>query len=145
MAEMDPRQPETCPECGAPRVNGFTCWEQLGALLAWEYADPELAAQHFLTVASYNLQHPAQFTPEALGGLRDVYIAHLDQGMAVAEIRRRVGRASAGKVRVLRRESERHVVPRSWPMTIADVYTPDQPQGAAQRVLKWAAAIRGEL
>jgi hypothetical protein len=39
-----------CPECGAPRVNGMTCWEMLGMLLAWEYDDPELQAEHFLTV-----------------------------------------------------------------------------------------------
>ncbi len=57
---------ETCPECGARSVNGMNCWEQLGLLLAWEYDDPELQAEHFLTVAAYNLQHPAQFTDEAL-------------------------------------------------------------------------------
>jgi hypothetical protein len=51
-----------CAECGAPRVSGMTCWEMLGAIIAWEYHDPALLAEHFLTVASYNLQHPAQFT-----------------------------------------------------------------------------------
>lgn len=54
--------PSTCPECGARRVEGMTCWEQLGMIIAWEADDPELLAEHFLTVATYNLQHPAQFT-----------------------------------------------------------------------------------
>ena len=90
-----------CPECGAPEVEGFTCWEQLGAILAWEWQDPELAAIHFLTVVSYNLQHPAQFTEPALAGLREQFIAHLDQGVPVSEIRRRVGKAAAGAARVL--------------------------------------------
>jgi hypothetical protein len=30
-------------------------------------------------------------------------------------------------------------------MTIADVYIPERPQGAAGRVAAWAAAIRSEL
>jgi hypothetical protein len=46
-----------CPECGAPGVSGTICWEML-----------ELLAEHFLTVASYNLQHPTQFTEAALSG-----------------------------------------------------------------------------
>ncbi len=65
----------------------------MGAILAWEWQDPELAAVHFLTVASYNLQHPAQFTEPALAGLREQFIAHLDQGIPISEIRRRVGQA----------------------------------------------------
>jgi len=34
----------------------------LGAIGAWEYQYSALMAAHFLAVASYNLQHPAQFT-----------------------------------------------------------------------------------
>ena len=131
-----------CPECGAPRVNGMTCWEMLGALLAWEYDDPELQAEHFLTLASYNLQHPAQFTETALTGLQAAFIERLDQGLGIAEIRRRVGKAAAGATRVLRPEAERQPVLRQWPMTIADVYLPDQLAGAAERVQAWAAVIR---
>ena len=128
-----------CPECGAPRVNGLTCWEMLGALIAWEYDDPELQAEHFLTVASYNLQHPAQFTETALAGLQAVFIERLDHGLGIAEIRRRVGKAAAGATRVLKPEAERQPVPRQWSMTIADVYLPDRPKGAAGRAHAWAA------
>jgi hypothetical protein len=135
----------TCPECGAPQTAGLTCWEQLGQLLAWEAEDPALAAVHFLTVACYNLQHPAQFTDEAIRGLRAVFIDHLDHGVAVAEIRRRVGRAAAGPRRVLRDPSERRPVRRSWSMTIADVYIADRPDGAAERVRTWATCVRKDL
>ena len=76
-----------CPECGAPATDGLTCWAQLGAILAWEWGDPALQAQHFLTVACYNLQHPAQFTGEALAGLRELFVAHLEQGTEIAELR----------------------------------------------------------
>jgi hypothetical protein len=123
----------------------MTCWEQLGAILAWEAHDPELAAEHFLTVASYNLQHPAQFADAALAGLRSALIERLDSNLPVAEIRRRAGRANAGSRRVLRPAAERRPVLRRWGMSIADVYLPDQPAGAAARVRAWAAAIRREL
>ena len=118
---------------------------QLGALLAWEFDDPVLRAAHFLTVASYNLQHPAQFTDEALLGMRIAYCDHLDQGVAVEELRRRAAHQFEGKTRVLKRVAERRPVLRPWSTTIADVYTPDHPAGAGDRVRAWAAAIRREL
>jgi hypothetical protein len=111
----------------------------------WEFQDPELMAEHFLTVASYNLQHPAQFTEEAIAGLRVAFIDRLDKGTPVSELRRRAGRAYGGPRRVLRPEAERRPTPRAWPMTIADVYLPDQPAGAAGRVRAWAASIRAAL
>jgi hypothetical protein len=126
-------------------VNGMTCWEMLGMLLAWEYDDAELRSEHFLTVACYNLQHPAQFSDAALAGLRAAFIEHLDHGLGIAEIRRRVGKAAAGAARVLKPEAERQPVLRQWAMTIADVYLPDRPEGAAGRVRAWAAVIRREI
>jgi hypothetical protein len=134
-----------CAECGAPAVDGMTCWEQLGAILAWEAHDPELAAEHFLTVACYNLQHPAQFVDEVLAGLRSALVERLDSNLPVAEIRRRAGRANAGSRRVLRPVAERRPVLHQWGMSIADVYLPGQPAGAATRIRAWAAAIRREL
>jgi hypothetical protein len=134
-----------CVECGAPRVSGLSCWEQLGALLAWEYDDADLQAEHFLTVAAYNLQHPAQFTDDALIGLRAAFVERLDRGVAVTELRRRAARQFDGQKRVLKPTSERQPMLRRWRMTIADVYTPEHAAGAADRVRAWAAAIRQEL
>jgi len=135
----------SCPECGAPRVVGMNCWEQLGGLIAWEAQDSALAAEHFLTVASYNLQHPAQFTDAALAGLRAAYIDYLDHGVSIAEIRRRIGKVANGPQRVLRPAAERTPVLRAWSMTIDTVYLPDHPHDADARVRAWAAAIRREL
>lgn len=125
-------------------MNG-TCWEQLGTIIAWEYNDPELLAEHFLTVASYNLQHPAQFTEEALTDLRAGVIDRLDNDVPVHLLRQRMSGLYEGKKRVLKPESERQPVLRHWRMTIADVYLPDQPEGAAERVRQWAATIRSEF
>ena len=136
---------ETCSECGAPAVTGLSCWEQLGMLIAWEADDPALRAEHFLIVAAYNLQHPAQFTDEALANLRAGLIEHLDNGITVQELRRRAARQFEGKARVLKPASERRPVLRQWSTTIADVYLPDQPEGAPERVRAWAAAIRRSL
>lgn len=134
-----------CPECGAPKVNGMGCWEQLGGVLAWEADDPELLAEHFKTVASYNLQHPSQFTDRVLAELRAVFIEHLDKGLPIMEIRKRIGKVSEGNNRVLKDKSERTPVQHYWKMTISDVYIPNHPENAAQRVREWAAVIRQEL
>ncbi len=136
---------QSCSECGAPLVDGLDCWEQLGAIIAWEWQDPELMAQHFLTVASYNLQHPAQFIEGVLAGLQQQFVEHLDKGVPVVEIRRRVSQLAEGSVKVRKPKIEQHPILRHWPMTIADVYLPDQPAGAADRVKAWAASIREEL
>ncbi len=136
---------DCCLECGAPRVEGMDCWEQLGAIIAWEWQDPELMAQHFLTVAAYNLQHPAQFTEVAVAGLQQQFIEHLDIGVSVAKIRRRVSHLAEGNVKVRKPKADSRPVLRQWPMTIADVYLPGQPAGAADRVKAWAASVRAEI
>lgn len=136
---------DRCPECGAPRQDGMSCWEQLGLLIAWEADDPELQAEHFLTVACNNLQHPAEFTDQTLAALRTALTDHLEHGVTVAEIRRRHGRMFAGNTRVRREEAERRPTLRPWSMTIADVYFPGKPTGAAARVREWASRVRSEL
>jgi hypothetical protein len=85
MSEQTQAYEAPCPECGAPRVNGMSCWEMLGMLLAWDCDDPALQAEHFLTVACSNLQHPAQLSEATLAGLGAVFIEKLDYGLAVAD------------------------------------------------------------
>lgn len=145
MPDMGNEVPDCCPECGGKRVLGMSCWEQLGALLAWEWDDPALYAEHFLTVAAYNLQHPAQFTDEAVERLRAIFINHLDEQVPASVLRQAVARDFAGSKRVLKEGSARKAVVQRWRMTIADVYLPDRPEGAAERVRRWAGSIRDEL
>ena len=133
---------DTCPECGAPRVNGLACFDMFGQLLAWEVDDAELRAEHFLTVASYNIQHPAQFSDEAIAGLRQSYVDYLDRGISIAEIRRRAAATFDGAKRVRRDATEIRPVLRTWLMTVADVYGSGDPVGAAERVRRWARETR---
>lgn len=135
----------SCPECGADERGGVACWDQLLTVLAWEQDDPELAALHFLTVATHNLQHPSKFQTSAYEGLRAAFAEHLDLGTPTAAIRSRIGRVTQGATRVLRPEAERKVVPRSWPLTVASVYAPDRRPDAAARVRAWADSVRRQL
>ncbi|MBM7841911.1 DUF5946 family protein [Herpetosiphon giganteus] len=133
---------DMCAECGAPQVEGLSCWEQLGGLIAWEYNDPALHARHFLVVACYNLQHPAQFTAAALAELWVGFNDYLDHGVSAATLRQQAAKRYAGATRVLRPEAERQPQLQRWSMTIADVYLPDQPQGVVERLLRWARIIQ---
>ncbi len=100
---------------------------------------------HFLSVAAYNLQHPAQFDDEALAALRVAFVEHFDNGVSVAEIRKRNGTSFAGARRVLKREAERKPTLRTWRLTIAYVFAGGSPARVALRVQKWAAAVRQDL
>jgi len=114
-------------------------------LFVWEYQDADLLAEHFLTVASYNLQHPAAFQEEAIVGLRAALIDRIDNGVSIQELRRRASAVYDGSKRVLKPLAERRPVLRRWERTIAWVYLPEQPAGAAERVRAWAASIRREM
>lgn len=68
----------TCLECGAPWVDGMSCWS--ASAQSWRgNGRAGVAGVHFLTVAAYNLQHPAQFTDAALVGLHAAFIDYTDK------------------------------------------------------------------
>ena len=50
-------------------------------LLVWEYDGLERQAEHVLTMASYNVQDPAQFTEATLAGLQAVFIERLNRAL----------------------------------------------------------------
>ena len=141
--QIDPDVPN-CSECGALSYDGLTCLERLHGIQSLERTDPELQVLHFLTVAAYNIQHPAQFTTEAIERLRRSFAEYLDKQITIDEVKRHNQDFNAGKL-VLRPFSERHTVLRIWQTTSADVYLPFQPQGTAQRVRKWAESVRSEI
>jgi hypothetical protein len=131
-----------CSECGALSYDGLTCRERFHALLAMEGQDPALAAEHFFTVACYNLQHPSQFTGEALDGLLSSLGGILNGSLSIEDVRRRTAAEYNGPKKVLRPAWGRQVVLKLWTMTTADVYRPLQSQGTAERVRKWAESIQ---
>lgn len=142
---MEQVESPTCAECGARLFAGMSCKDMLGWVIGWESEDEELSKEHFKTVACYNLEHPSLFTDEALCQLRVAFMGHMDEGMAVSEIRRRMGAMFEGDMKVMKDPSSRKATPRDWRMTIADVFCQGNPQGAADRVRTWAKNLRSEL
>jgi hypothetical protein len=123
----------------------MTCQEQLAVLLGWEREDPDLLNLHFYIVASFYLQHPAQFTDEALTELRSTFVAAFDGSAPLATLRRTVGARFQGSKRVLKERDARQPVLREWTVTISDVVGGGRPEGASYRVRRWASALRSEL
>lgn len=135
----------TCPECNAPLIDEFSCWDTLGLLLSWESDDTELQKVHFLTVATYNIQHPSLFQEEAIKELRKLHRKYIDNEITINEIRIIVGKLAKGDKRVLKSITERVIIPQKWKMTIADVYIPDMKEEAPDRVRRWAKSIHHDL
>jgi Family of unknown function (DUF5946) len=133
-----------CSECGALSRDGLTCEDRFHAILGLEREYPELAAMHFLTVAAYNIQHPAQFTPEAIAGLRKSFVDFLEGRIDIAGIRDR-GHYFDGNRRVLRPALERHPVLVCWKTTTADVYNPFDNAATAARVKCWVDSVKSEI
>jgi hypothetical protein len=138
-------QTERCAECGGPLVDGKDCREQLASILGWESSDPELFTLHFYTVASFNLQHPAQFTDGALQELRSAFVEALDATTPIETLSRKMGAKFQGSKRVLRSAGNRHPVLKDWQVTGADVFASGLPDGAAYRVRRWASSVRTPL
>ncbi len=137
----------TCDECGASVRDDLACRGQFDELLALEFSDPRAGRVHFLTVACYQLQHPATFpltpsgTEHLVGALRDVVVL----GLPVTEVRDRMSGAFAGDARAVARGSAEPEQPsRQWSMTVADVGPPD-PSTHADRITEWASAVLADL
>ncbi|MEX0868191.1 MAG: DUF5946 family protein [Nitriliruptoraceae bacterium] len=134
-----------CDECGTLERDGQCCRQQWGELLALEFSDVRAGSVHFLTVASYQLQHPASFPlqPEALrdlvAALRDAVI----DGRDVTSVRDAMQRRYDGSRPVAATAGD-VVAQRRWTRTVADVSPPD-PAGHVERVIRWAAAVVDDL
>jgi hypothetical protein len=138
----------TCPECGAALPEAGTCRDFFHELLALEAQVPDGPGElpHFLAVASYNLQHPSQFTEEALIGLCAT-LADLLAGRATLEdIRRRTRHAVNGPTRVLRQPDDPRPTgwPTAWPLTVTHAWRA-APEDYAARVREWAEAVSASL
>lgn len=137
----------TCDECGASTRDGLTCREQFDELLALEFSDPLAGRVHFQTVATYQLQHPVAFplTREGRGQLVDALRDVVVGGLAVTEVRDRMGHAFEGASRVVDREPAGPDLPSpEWSMTVADIGPPD-PSTHAGRVTEWGSAVLSDL
>jgi hypothetical protein len=143
----------SCSECGAPLPEGGTCRDYFYELLALEAQVPGGPGElpHFFAVASYNLQHPLQFTPEAVQGLRTAVADVLAGRATLDDVRRRVRYATNGPTHVLRRpgsadeeSGSRAAWPTEWPITVLDVCRVS-PEEYRERVRQWGETVSSAL
>ncbi|OCA87638.1 hypothetical protein A8F94_07205 [Bacillus sp. FJAT-27225] len=129
-----------CPECGAPEANGLDCFGQLGEILSWEHADPDLKSQHSWAVACYTIQHPARFKEDAERKLKEVFCQAYDSQLPGSDIWKEVSAYAEGKAKP-------HYTPvfRDWAMTISEVYLVGERKGAADRVRAWSKIVRKQM
>jgi hypothetical protein len=137
---------DACGDCGAQLDPGRICRDYFNDLLALEGQVPGGPGNtaHFLAVASYNLQHPSDFTPEVLAGLRETFSDVLGGRATVADALARARKATDGSTRVLRRPGDPATRPNGWPsrwgMTVRDVC--DVPVSRyLQQVQAWAISV----
>ena len=137
---------DVCGECGAQLDPGRTCRDYFNDMLALESQVPGGPGNkaHFLAVASYNLQHPADFTPDVLAGLRKTFGDVLGGRATAADALARARKATDGSTRVLRRPGDPPTRPDGWPtrwaMTVRDVC--DAPVSRyLQQVQAWATSV----
>jgi hypothetical protein len=115
----------SCHECGADWHDGQTCTDHFHTLLFWEF-DHKLFDVHYLLVASYHMQHPALYSPEALKEAPGLMIGWLEQGKHPHQTRREFGPAVQSDVRPFRITGtpEHHgayMHPVTWTMRVGDV------------------------
>ena len=92
-----------CPECGASLDEGRDCRDYFHDLLGLEAEVPGGPGPlpHFFAVASYNLQHPSQFAPDVLPGLRaaDRFTIRVGIGLVIAHGEGRIAGERVGGTR----------------------------------------------
>lgn len=135
----------SCAECGASDRDARSCREQWDELLALEFSDVRAGPAHFLTVACYQLQHPAAFRlgEAMLGQLRISLERVVVEGVPVEQVRRDASRSFDGPQRV-RDDGTAPPPMLAWSRTVADVGPPD-PASHLERVRAWAEAILADL
>lgn len=144
---MEPIQ--SCPECGAVWHDNTTCQDDFHQVLFWENENPANGAVHHLMVASYHIQHPSLYSPEALDYAKQLLEAFLVAGRSPDEVRKRSRTQvnSGQRIWKVKGTPDRHGVhpqPVAWTMTVADVVAGGIENYCAN-VERWAWSIHETL
>jgi len=120
-------------------------------MLVHEFEHPRsFGAVHHLTVACYNVQHPAGFTAQALEWMRASLRSAVTTGEPPQEWRRRAHAQFSGKdnPKVTRKPGEAPPTPQldepHWSMTAADIPL-DNPEVYVAGVQAWSRVIVADL
>jgi hypothetical protein len=140
-----------CPDCGADIPDGENCHGKFEQLLAHEYAFPQaFGTVHHMTVAAYSLQHPRDYSRDALKLWRVILAESLDGLTTPTQFLERARAQFSGGLRVREKGAlPPPEWPHAWPVTVLDVLVPPgevpDAEGHIVRVKRWAASIRETL
>ena len=111
-----------CAECGAVWADDRTCETVYQAFLALEFSDPGYGAVHFLTVATFMLQH-GRYSEAALDWVVPAMRAYLAGETDVPELRRGARSLTQGvrDWKVTRQPGEFRQRAVAWDHILADV------------------------
>ena len=131
---------QACPECGA-----LGCREKFDAMMALEFESPTVfGAVHHITVLCYNLQHPSNFSEEALAWMHTSLRSVMIDGMSAATLRKYAAKIPKD-VKIKRPESRSVDAKKiTWSMTVADIRT-ENPAEYTEDAKKWALSILKDL
>ena len=134
-----------CNQCGAVLEGGRTCESIFHEFLALEFEDPGYGRVHFLTVASYMIQHEGysdEFYVWVQSALRD----YLEKGHSLKRIRKSAASGPGRAKGVLRPADARPLPKVAWSMTIADVASQmHDADSYCSLIEKWAKTILQEM
>jgi hypothetical protein len=140
--------PDICPECGAAWTKNRTCQSAFDEFLVLEYTDPEYGIVHMLTVACFMIQH-GRYSDEGLVWIERRLREHIEKGMSMEEIRRKMG-GETDQIRrrwkVVRQPGDLPQRSIPWTMTIMDVAGNMQDASSYRDLIKqWAITTLREM
>lgn len=117
-------------------ISSPACWAKFGEVLACEYSDPALLATHRLTVDTYAVQHSGDGTRQAVQSVG----LHLARLMIQLEAPLPPKETNDVMLRLGPRKAslERLDPPKTFAMTIMDVWSVRGTAGHPQAVRAWA-------
>ena len=143
---MSPDDLSPCPQCGAAPLDGKTCKDKYGEILALEFQEPAVfGVVHHITVTCYNLQHPDFFSDEAIEWMKTSLRKIIEEGLSPAELRKSAGKRTGEGMNV-RRQTAPADVPRRiiWSLTVMDVRA-DSAEVYVREIRAWAKSILDDL
>ena len=139
---------DRCVECGAVLSEGNTCQTIFDEFLSLEYTNPAYGQVHFLTVASFMIQH-GRYSDAALIWMQSMLRAALDEQLTAQQLRQRAaqGMDDAARTWKVSRQADERPLPRvAWSRTIADVAQSMQdPEKYCEQVKQWAQATLQQM
>ena len=139
---------EACPDCGARLGMSVTCQSMFDVLLAVEFSDPAYGEVHFLTVASFMIQHNC-YSDAALAWIWGRLHAYREDHHPLSEIQRFAMGETKNALhswKVLRFSSDQPLLKIARSVTIANVAEQAGDAACSRRAVRlWGESILEQM